>query len=392
MDNSRFTWLFHRYRSGEATPTEQEEYFSLIAAAEYDEQLQELLNDAWESFEPGVPTLLPAQRRNMWQQVQDAAGIPTKEKRIWWPYWAAAASLLLLLGIGGYFRYGQAPPQVIMAKHTADILPGSNKAMLTLANGTVVPLDSAGNQVIAQGAVNIRQQQGQLLYAANNHTTALEYNTLTTPRGGKFRIQLPDGSVVWLNAASSLKYPTTFNSKERIVELRGQGYFEIATDAIRPFKVKVNDMEVQVLGTAFDIMAYAEEGTVNTTLLQGGVKVIKGKETQVLKPGQQAVAAAHNASITVQEANVNQVIAWKNDRFIFNDTDLETILREVSRWYDVQIVYTIKPGKEKYNGGLSRHLPLSVVLQLLEDNGNNHFKTDGPKIIVLPGEQGTMKK
>jgi ferric-dicitrate binding protein FerR (iron transport regulator) len=292
--------------------------------------------------------------------------------------------LLLLLSIGGYMHYTRPATKIAAVKLVADILPGSDKAVLTLGNGATVMLDSTGNQVITQGTVQIRQQNGQLHYATANGTTEMVYNTLTTPRGGKFRIVLPDGSAVWLNAASSLTFPTAFNGNSRVVELRGQGYFEIAPDAKRPFKVKVKDMEVQVLGTSFDIMAYTEETAINTTLVQGGVRVVKGNNTQLLQPGQQAVIAAGSQQITVQEANVNQVIAWKNDRFIFNDTDLETILREVARWYDVQIVYTKKPGNEKYNGGLSRHLPLSVVLQLLEDNGNNHFKTDGQKIIVSP--------
>lgn len=384
MDNSRFTWLFNRYREGKATAEEQDEYFAMIAAEGRDEQLTQLLDNAWENFEPGTPVLQEAQRRDMWQGIRDTAGISTRTRRIHRGYWAAAASLLLLLSVGGYLHYTRPVAKIAVVKPAADIMPGSDRAVLTLGNGSTVTLDSTGNQVIAQGDVQIRQQNGQLHYATANAATEMVYNTLTTPRGGKFRIVLPDGSAVWLNAASSLTFPTAFNGNSRVVELRGQGYFEIAPDAKRPFKVKVKDMEVQVLGTSFDIMAYTEEAAVSTTLVQGGVKVVKGNNTQLLQPGQQAVIAAGSQHITVQDANVNQVTAWKNDRFIFNDTDLETILREVARWYDVQIVYTKKPGNEKYNGGLSRHLPLSVVLQLLEDNGNNHFKTDGQKIIVSP--------
>lgn len=383
-DNNRLAWLFNRYRQGLATEEEQDEYFAMIADGGKDAELTELLNGAWDTFEPGVPVLPETQRREMWRGIVAAAGVPVRTHRVRGWYWAAAASLLLLLSVGAYMRYAPAAGEIAAVKPAPDVVPGSNKAVLTLGDGSTVTLDSSGNRLIAQGAVHIRQQNGQLQYAPANIASEVMYNTLTTPRGGKFRVMLPDGSAVWLNAASSLTYPTAFAAGSRVVELRGQGYFEIAPDPARPFKVKVKDMEVEVLGTSFDIMAYTEESTMNTTLVQGAVKVKTGSSIQLLRPGQQAVISAGSQHIGVQEANVGQVIAWKNDRFIFNDTDLETILREVSRWYDVQIAYTIKPGKEKYNGGLSRHLPLSVVLQLLEDNGNNHFKTDGQKIIVLP--------
>ncbi|CAL1518925.1 FecR family protein [Chitinophaga sp. MM2321] len=386
MDNTRLAWLFNRYRTQMDTVAEREEFLSLVEQTENEAQLQQLLTNAWHEFQPEASLLDETDSNNMWQHIRTTAMLPLPRRRVLWPYFAAAASLLFLIAIGSYFVIHQeaASPAQYSHHKNPDILPGSNKAVLTLANGDIVQLDSTGNQVIAQGGINIQQHNGQLQYTGNTTTATIAYNTLTTPRGGKFQLVLPDGSKVWLNSASSLKYPAAFNGKERVVELQGQGYFEIAADAQHPFKVKVNDMEVQVLGTHFDIMAYEDENTINTTLLEGGVKVVKGITGKVLKPGEQAIAATHTADIAVQTTDVNRVIAWKNDRFIFNDLDLETILREISRWYDVEIVYKKIPGKEKYSGGLSRNLPLSVVLQLLEENNNNHFDLEGRRIIVMP--------
>jgi ferric-dicitrate binding protein FerR (iron transport regulator) len=245
-------------------------------------------------------------------------------------------------------------------------------------------LDSTGNQVIRQGQTAIRQQNGQLLYASQGSDAGIRYNKLSTPRGGQFRIVLPDGTKVWLNSASSLRYPTAFAGKQRIVELEGQAYFEVAKNAAQPFKVMVQEMEVQVLGTDFDVMAYPDETTVNTTLLAGSVQVKEGPALQLLQPGQQAVLNNQDHAITVKEADLKKVMAWRNGLFVFNHMALPAILREVARWYDVEIVYAAPPSPELYGGGISRRLHLSAVLGLLEGNGYNHFRIEGRKVIVLP--------
>jgi len=390
MSNTRLTWLFERYRNRLTTAAEEAELFLLIDQSEHDEQLKALLTDAWEQFQPGNFTLPPRQSKEMYRHILENTQSSGHVKGgFWGPMMAAAAAVGILIAIaGGYFIYQyqikQHTNNELLQASVQDIAPGSNKALLTLANGTTVILDSTGNQVIQQGNVAIHQHNGQLQYKGSTTSSETVYNTLTTPRGGKFKIVLPDGSIAWLNSASSLRYPAAFNGKERVVELHGQGYFEIAQNAHQPFKVKVNDMEVQVLGTSFDIMAYEEESTINTTLLEGGVKVLTGKVEKVLKPGQQAILDERTAAIDVQPADVNRIIAWKNGRFIFNNMDLETILREVARWYDVELVYQVKPGKEKYGGGISRNLSLSAVLKVLEENGNNHFSIEGRKVIILP--------
>lgn len=376
QDPSRITYLLQRYTDKTCTKEELEELFVFISAAENDETLHRFMEDEFHRFRADEP--LPevdteSVYANIIQKEQ------TKTRRLFTlPKVAAAAAIV----IGLASLWWAQTNKTTTVKQTAQkeiILPGSNKAVLTLADGSTVTLDSAGNQVISRGGTKISQQNGQLLYSGK---AAEGYNKLSTPRGGQFRVVLPDGTKVWLNSASSLRYPTAFTGKERIVELEGQGYFEVAQNAAQPFKVKANDMEVQVLGTHFDIMAYADENTVNTTLLEGAVQVKEGNETRLLKPGQQAILKSH--AFTVQEADVRKVLAWKNGLFVFNNMALPAILREVARWYDVEIVYETTPSTELYGGGIARNLNLSNVLTLLEGNGFNRFRVEGRKVIVLP--------
>jgi ferric-dicitrate binding protein FerR (iron transport regulator) len=297
--------------------------------------------------------------------------------------WAAAAAVILLLGSIYFIRTTPSHNITSIVKNTTttDVAPGTNKAILTLANGDVVTLDSAGNKVITQGKTVVRQKNGQLQYAAQNTGEAIVYNTLTVPRGGQFNIVLPDGSHVWLNAASSLKYPTTFNGTRRMVEIQGQGYFEVAKNTKQPFLVKVNNMEVQVLGTSFDVMAYVDEKSVNTTLVEGAVNVHQGSISQRLLPGQQAVLDPVTGAITVHPADVDQVIAWKTGFFEFDNASLSDIMRQLSRWYDIDVNYSQADNSRLFGGRISRNLPLSDILHMLEANGPK-FLLSGRKLIV----------
>ncbi len=374
-DPLRITYLLQRYTDKSCTKEELEELFAVIAAAENDETLHHFMEEEFHRFN-GEESFPQIDTESIY------AGIVKKEpRRLFTLPRVAAAAAVLLLATWLFTQTNKTTtvPETIAEKKP--ILPGSNKATLTLADGSTVTLDSAGNQVISRGDTKISQQNGQLSYSSAGKT-AEGYNKLSTPRGGQFRVVLPDGTKVWLNSASSLRYPIAFTGKERIVELEGQGYFEVAQNAEQPFKVKANEMEVQVLGTHFDIMAYADENTVNTTLLEGAVQVKEGNTARLLKPGQQAILKEHTFS--VQEADVKKVTAWKNGLFVFNDMALPAILREVARWYDVEIVYETTPGTELYGGGLARNLHLSNVLTLLEGSGFNHFRVEGRKVIVLP--------
>lgn len=374
-DPSRITYLLQRYTAKSCTKEELEELFAVIAAAENDETLHQFMEAEFHRFN-GEEAFPQIDTESVYANI-----VQKEPRRIFTLPRVAAAAAVLLLATWWFIQTNKTttPPQIVEEKK--EILPGSNKAVLTLADGSTVTLDSAGNQVISRGDTKISQQNGQLLYSSAGKA-AEGYNKLSTPRGGQFRVVLPDGTKVWLNSASSLRYPMAFTGKERIVELEGQGYFEVAQNAEQPFKVKAHEMEVQVLGTHFDIMAYADENTVNTTLLEGAVQVKEGNTARLLKPGQQAILKSH--AFTVQEADVKRVIAWKNGLFVFNDMALPAILREVARWYDVEIVYETTPGTELYGGGLARNLHLSNVLTLLEGSGFNHFRVEGRKVIVLP--------
>lgn len=385
QDPSRITYLLQRYTGKTCSREELEELFAYIAEAANDETLHSFMENTYQHMMPGEE-LPEIDRDSVYESIIQQQ--PARRRTLFtFRRVAAAAVLLLMVGTAFWWleqRNKTRGEITIAGQLKTDVAPGSNKAILTLADGSTVTLDSAGNQVITRGNTNIKQQNGQLLYAAQQSAAGIQYNKLSTPRGGQFRITLPDGTKVWLNSSSSLKYPTAFTGKERRVELEGQGYFEVAPNAAQPFKVMVNEMEVQVLGTHFDVMAYKDEGTVNTTLLEGVVQVKEGTGLQLLKPGQQAVLNNESRTIRVQDADVKKIIAWKNGMFVFNNMALPAILREVARWYDVDIVYDVTPSIELYGGGIARNLHLSSVLKLLEASGYNHFRIEGRKVIVLP--------
>lgn len=383
---SRIEYLLDRYVNRSCTREELDELFMYINDEHHQEEFTTLLNNYSETAAQTAPAL---DYENIYSQL-----IPPRSRIITFRRLAAAAVILLLAG-SAFWYLGNTGKLTPVASNTeavqpaAAINPGSNKATLTLSDGSTVTLDSAGNQTIHQGNQSIKQQNGQLLYTAQGNNNTVHYNKLSTPRGGQFQIVLPDGTKVWLNSATTLRYPTAFTGNNRVVELEGQGYFEVAPNATHPFLVKVpsthrDSMEVQVLGTGFDVMAYADEATVNTTLISGSVRVKEGNTLQTLQPGQQAVMDNDNHAITVRPADIKKVTAWKNGVFVFNNTALPAILREVARWYDVEIVYNVSPSSELYGGGISRNLQLSSVLRLLEASGYNHLKLEGRKVIVLP--------
>jgi ferric-dicitrate binding protein FerR (iron transport regulator) len=232
-------------------------------------------------------------------------------------------------------------------------------------------LDSAANGMLAtQGASQvIKQDNGQLAYTSDKqaHTAALLYNTLSTPRGGQYRLTLPDGTGVWLNAASSITYPTAFAAHERKVSVTGEAYFEVAKDKSKPFHVQVNDMEVTVLGTYFNINAYTDEADIKTTLLEGSVNISKGGDTKLLRPGQQAQAGNAAAIRVVDDVNTSQVVAWKNGLFDFKDADLKAVMRQLERWYDIEVEYKGAVSGYAFRGKLQRSLNLTQVLHILDE-------------------------
>lgn len=297
--------------------------------------------------------------------------------------WVAAA-VVLLLATSTYFLLQPERPLTSPNAGTQlayDVAAGYNKAILTLSDGSVVPLDSAGDQIIHQGAVAVRQAGGQLVYDAQGSNDAVVYNKLETPRGGQFNIRLPDGTEVWLNAASSLRYPTRFTGKERTVEVNGEAYFEVAKNAAMPFRVKAgNGTSIEVLGTSFNVNVYEEEPGARTTLLEGAVRINAGTKSVVLKPGEQAVA---NTEIKVTgNADLNKTIAWKNGLFNFEGANLREVMHQLERWYDIDVEYKRDIPDLHFFGEITRNVKLSTVLETLEAYGV-HFKLEeGRRLIV----------
>lgn len=300
--------------------------------------------------------------------------------------WAAAAAIFILLGAGAWLMFARkerqtAPPAI--AARPADVSPGTNKAILTLAGGQQVTLDSTGNgQIAQQGSVRIVNRNGHLVYEGT--TDSILINKVATPRGGQYQFDLPDGSRVWLNAASSITFPTAFAGDERNVTLTGEAYFDVARDKEHPFVVDANGTRISVLGTSFDVMAYADEAALRTTLVQGAVSIRYDGRDRLLAPGEQAIVQEGRPITVDTHADVDKAIAWKIGYFMFDNTDLKTLMREVSRWYDIDVVYGVTDFSGKYGGRISRNSSLRQLKDLLEGNGIYHYKIDGRKLIVLP--------
>lgn len=299
--------------------------------------------------------------------------------------WAAAAVLVLLCGSGIWF-FTNRPSQKPAIAHTINIMPGTNKAVLTLADGSTVTLDSSGNQTMQQGNTVVYQQGSQLRYDAREENGPAQLNTLATPRGGQFHLELPDGSKVWLNAASSLKYPVAFNEKERIVSVTGEAYFEVAQNAGRPFIVQFKvpgtgeNASVEVLGTSFNINAYTNEASAKTTLATGKVRVLGNNNmSAILAPGQQAVLSN---KLSITDGQSEAALAWIHGAFNFRNSSLEELLRQLERWYDIDIVYANGVPDLELSGEMSRSVPLEVLLKALKRMGLE-YKMDGKKMTVL---------
>lgn len=320
------------------------------------------------------------------------AGRETKPEKVkhLWPRIAAAASIILCLSAGGYLLFHKQPRQQITQNQQHDIAPGGNKAILTLSNGKQIILTGAENGKLAeQGSTAINKTaDGQVVYHASetgNPKSEIQYNTMSTPRGGQYHLTLADGTDVWLNAASSIKYPTAFAGNTRDVEITGEAYFEVAHNAAKPFQVSSNGQTVEVLGTHFNINAYSDETAIKTTLLEGSVKVVRNGQAAILKPGQQSIIQQAGHSILVKNMDTEQAIAWREGLFMFDEDNLDDIMRKISRWYDVQVVFTDNRLKNKLtSGSVSRFGNVSQVLRKIAMTGGVHFAVNGRTITVEP--------
>ncbi len=318
---------------------------------------------------------------------ETSASVVMRQRRFRTSYAAAAVLLAVLVAGACFFVNNRKHTSPATAPGIASPKPGGNKAVLTLADGSIIALDSAQNgELSRQGGVRVVKIDSGLLSCKANLTGkgAAGYNTITTPRGGQYQIILPDGTHAWLNSASSLTFPSAFEGKERKVTLTGEGYFEVTENAGRPFVVVAGEVQTTVIGTHFDMNAYNDENSINTTLLEGAVIVSAGNGRQLLKPGQQALVDNSTRSLSLQQVDVLRVIAWKNGLFDFKGADVFTIMRQLARWYDVQIAYQGDLSDVKLSGMISRRADVAQILHLMEATDRVRFFMQGNKIIVSP--------
>lgn len=368
--------LLEKHFNGTATPGEITELQELLAKSANDADLDASLQELWENFTPD--TALSDKKANE----IFAAITEHRQRRLWWP--AAAVIIILLMAGGAKLIFHKSVQHTATLAFKNDVAPGGNHAILTLGDGKQISLDSAGNGALGkQGATTIlKLNNGQLAYEAKGIIPQqVSYNKITTPRGGQFQIVLPDGTKVWMNAASSLRFPTAFSGNDRQVDLTGEAYFEVAKDQAKPFIVNVNRMKVEVLGTHFNIMSYPDEKSIQTTLLEGAVNVSGNGHSQKLQPGQQAELSTNGNLQLVADPDIESALAWKNGYFQFNKADLQSVMRQLSRWYDIEVVYKDQVPDFMFVGQLDKNANLSVILRILE-RSQVHFTVEGRKITV----------
>lgn len=385
--SSRLKHLLNQYAEGVSTEAEKQELMELLRDPSNTSELEDFIKTA---------VTHGAGDRDV--SAEKADEIFTKVLELTHPFkriivnryrWLIAASVTLIVGLSTYFLFfnnnmGISYSVVKSPGKATTIAPASTKATLTLANGTIIPLDSISNESLAQqgGTKIVKLKDGTIQYKPGINTSSeIIYNTISTPKGGQYHVILPDGSHVWLNAASSLTFPASFANAPRHIELKGEAYFEVTKQSTKPFTVKVKESQITVLGTNFNINGYSDEKDINTTLLEGSIKFSYNNRDQLLKPGQQVLCIPENNSMTVQEADITQVMSWKNGFFEFENLELPVIMRQIARWYDVDIIYRNINTDLKLSGGISRKLTLQDLQKLMEANGAP-FKIEGRTIIV----------
>lgn len=374
--------LLQRHVYGKLSDSELTALRSALSEFKDDEEVTKILDAVWD--QDAELNVSKEKAEVIFQSI-----ITTKKstnKNLKWLSIAASIAVIISIAIAINFTTSQ-PSEKIKTQQAStqiEINPGQNKAVLTLSNGKTISLNEQNNGALATdgGVVVSKLSDGQLSYTANDKqaNTALQFNTISTPRGGQYMVVLPDGTKVWLNAHSSLRYPVYFAGKERVVEVYGEAYFEVTKNKLKPFKVIANNVAVKVLGTHFNVTAYADEPTVRTTLLEGSVDV----NHKILLPGQQARINNQTQNINILSVNTDEVVAWKNGLFIFRNENIQSIMNKISRWYDVEVEFKNKKIlDQKFGGTFSRSGELSDMLESMSLTGVIHFRTEGRRIIVM---------
>ena len=398
-----FRLLVQRHIDNQLTEQEEQEFFALIEQEEYQLLLQQVIDEQFQQAEVAGPSIHPHRLQQMRAHILTSK--PAKGVVIFTLRRMAAAAAILILLAGAVYWWsipGKEPEVAIVKPGTpVDVAPGKNGAVLTLADGSKVVLDSAADGIIAaQNGAQAVLKNGQLSYRSTaDNNKSVSFNTMTTPNGRQFHVRLPDGTGVWLNAASSITYPTTFTSNTREVSITGEVYFEVTPLRLTsgkkmPFIVKVNnETQVEVLGTHFNINAYGDGEGIKTTLLEGKVKVVNGQRSMVngqlkagnevmLKPGEQAVSAGAYSPFTIHHSpDIDQVMAWKNGLFNFNGNDIRSAINEIGRWYDLEVIYESIPEQREIVGEIQRDLTLMQAMTVLKKL-HISYRLDGKKLII----------
>jgi ferric-dicitrate binding protein FerR (iron transport regulator) len=371
----------------QATEDEVAELHRLMQLPEHEAAVKRLIHEAHETVpDMELPAGTIASITTAIFQAEEQQLVVVRQLRPRW-LWYAAAALLILAAAGGGYTWMTARPQreMVVVPESQDIMPGGDKAILTLADGSKIALDSMGNAQIAKqgGTAIVKAAGGVISYHATNTSNQVLYNKISTPRGGQFQITLPDRTQVWLNAQSSLRFPTAFDGDNRTVELTGEAYFEVQKDAAKPFIVKVGEMQVDVLGTSFDVMAYPDEKNIQTTLVDGAVRVTAGEQVFQLAPGQQTQLQKNGKLDVISIADIESITAWKNGYFKFNHSDLQSVMRQLSRWYEIDVNFQGPIPDFRFVGELKRKASLSTNLKILSYS-QVHFEVDGNTINITP--------
>jgi transmembrane sensor len=397
MLQQRLSDLFERYYFGTASADEMEELKKLLKHSG-DEDLFLLLDDAWKKLEHPDPAFASPDPQALQDIFDNENSVPVEEgnspvkvisfyQKRWLRY---AAILLLTAGTVGYFYFSSThlPKAKKMAAFPSspakeDVLPGGFKATLKLGDGSTVVLSPDRKGLITrQGGTNVFLDGGNVSYQKANKSTAIVFNTMSTPRGGQYRLKLSDGTLVWLNAASSITYPTEFIGASREVSITGEVFFEVTRNSRAPFRIRVNpETRIEVLGTSLNVDSYSDESSIRTTLVNGAVRVNANGTQQLMQPGQQFQVYRNGENHMVNGADVQQIIAWKNGTFNFQRMGLDAVMRQLSRWYDVEIVYPEGVPDIKFGGKVQNTLSLQAMLEGLHAMGV-HFRIDGKKVIV----------
>ncbi|KQN36131.1 hypothetical protein ASE92_08345 [Pedobacter sp. Leaf41] len=386
--------LFEKYLNNNCDAIEMQQLMDYFELGENPTQLKSLISDALEDWdEPyennsAIANVLVKVDKDLFDQIQHtkkyAPEAKHKKLKVWMQI-AAVAAMVTIIFSGIYFFNNQSAKLPAVAKVLPqEVQPGEFGATLTMANGQKVNLGSASNGEISResGIVISKTDDGRLVYeSVGNVSDPNALNTLSTARGETYQVRLPDGSLVYLNAASSITYSASLmQNGKRMVKLNGEAYFEVAKDKLHPFIVETNKQTIEVLGTHFNISSYADDETEKTTLLEGSVKVSASGNTKILKPGQQA--KLHEGKIQVSETDTDLAVAWKNNEFVVESEHIENIMKMVERWYNVEVVYLGEKTNQRFSGKVSRFDKLSKVLEIVEYTGEAHFKVKGRTVYV----------